>query len=817
MDLSQARNHARVISRLLLCLAAAAAFLNPPPLAAQLTPSAESPPPRAPAKSFADQPVQIVISVRLNGVAKGDFVAYLTAGRDFLLLPRDLVAMGVPKPPGRLVDIAGEPHLSLQSIAGAELKFNEKTLTLDIQLPPDMLPSQSLNLGATQPATTISPRAPGGFLNYQLGRTLTQSGFETYNGATELGLNVGKFLLLDNRVYTTSSGQNRAVRLQTQLVYDQPEELRRWTLGDGIAASGELGSSFNFGGIGVSKLFQINPYFVKSPLAGYAGAVTLPSTVDVYMNGARVQSQSLAPGNFNLQNLDNRGATGLNNLEIVIRDPFGREQRVSFPYFFSDQLLAKGLDEYSYNVGVIRRNFGVSSSDYGTPAVSAFHRYGVSNTLTVGLNGDATPDHINIGPRASLNTGNAGVVTVGLAVSHDSDVTPRSGAAASVNHSFLSGRFSSQILVRRFTEDFTVIGFAPTDKPKLQGSAGVSYGAGNTGTFSLGYSSQTVFGGAADQRTTTLGYSRTLARNLSIVANVSRIVTGTSGYAAFFGVTYFPGSGMTVNASHQKTKNGDTSDQLQFSKTPPIGEGVGYRVIAQRSVTTGTVSESISPFVQYNARAAVLTAEGTNFVNGGSGSSGFYRVSIAGAAAYIGNDVYFSRPINDSFALVKIEPPLAGVRVLKSSAEIGVTDATGTVFVPNLGSYQVNEIAVQPKDIPLDYTVSKSGQKIRPPLRSGVLATFDILRIRAVTGRLKYRSDGAVIALENYEMVLTGKTATARVSTIRGGDFYVENLVPGHYSAQLNVDKKSCKLEVTIPDSNEIVTDLGDIYCEPIP
>ncbi|HEV2009112.1 MAG TPA: fimbria/pilus outer membrane usher protein, partial [Burkholderiales bacterium] len=295
-----------------------------------------------------------------------------------------------------------------------------------------------------------------------------------------------------------------------------------------------------------------------------------------------------------------------------------------------------------------------------------------------------------------------------------------------------------------------------------------------------------------------------------------RVVQNTSGYAAFIGISFFAANGLSANASHQKTKDGDTASQFQFAKTPPIGEGVGYRVLTQRSVTAGALSESISPFVQYNARYAILSAEGTNFVNGGSGNSGFYQLSLAGAVAYIGNDVYFSRPINDSFALVKIEPPLPGVRVLKSNAEIGITGASGAVFVPNLGSYQVNEVAIQPKDIPLDYTITQSVQKIRPPLRSGVLALFSVTRIRAVTGSLKFRSDGAVTPLENYEVVLTGAADNARVSTIRNGDFYIENLAPGRYSAQLKVKEKTCRLELTVPDSQEIVANLGDIFCETV-
>jgi len=761
-----------------------------------------------------NQLIEIVLKVSLNGVPQGDFLVYMSDERAFFLAVRDLAQMRVTKVTGRTFTIAGETYTSLKSIPGAAVEFNEKTLTLNMQLPPEILPRESFDFGARLPATPIQPRAPGGFLNYQVGRTFTQEGLDTYNGASELGVNLGELLLLDNHSYTTHSGQTHAIRLQTQLIYDQPEELRRWTFGDSVAFSGELGSAFNFAGIGVSKLYQINPYIIKSPQAGFSGTVALPSTVDVYMNGARVQSQSIAPGAFNLQNLNYQGAIGLSNLEFVIRDPFGREQRVSFPYFFSEQLLAKGLHEYSYNLGAIRNNYGVKSNDYGSAAVSAFHRYGVNDFFTLGLSGDATVDHINFGPQASYNTVKAGIITAGIAASRDNEGTGRSGFAGSINHSFLYGPFSTQFFARRFTEDYSVLGFTPLDQPKFQGSAGISYGSGYTGSISLGYAVQTVFGGATDQHSTTLGYSRTLSSNLLIFANVSRIVDTSTGYASFLGISYFPASGLLANASHVKTKDGATASQLEYSKTPPIGEGIGYRVLAQRSESGSSVNESISPFVQYNARSAILIAQGTQFVN--TSSSGVYQLSIAGAAAYIGNDVYFSRPINDSFALVNIDPPLSGVRVLKSSAEIGVTNAGGTAFVPDLGSYQVNDVAIQSKDIPLDYAVTKSAQKIRPPLRAGVVARFDIMRVRAITGRLQIRSDDSTRPLENYEFVLTGKAATLRLSTIRGGDFYAENAAPGRYSAELHVEDKTCRLELTVPDSHEIVTDLGELFCETV-
>jgi len=323
-----------------------------------------------------------------------------------------------------------------------------------------------------------------------------------------------------------------------------------------------------------------------------------------------------------------------------------------------------------------------------------------------------------------------------------------------------------------------------------------------------------VYGGFNDQHTTTLGYTKTLLPTVSLTINLGRQLQGTAGYTAFVSLAYFGADGKQASASHQRLYTGDTSDQLQIAKTPPIGEGLGYRLIAERNVTAGVPNENVSPFVQYNSRDAIFIAQGTDFVNGTAGASNFYQLSAAGAVATIGGGAYLSRPITDSFGLVKLDPPLAGVRVSRSNSPVGTTDASGNVFVPVLGSYQANEVEIEPKDIPLDYAVAQTAQKIRPPFRSGEIAVFKLAKVRAITGYLKLRRDGVLTPLENVDLKLLKDSGSAPLSTVRDGNFYIENLAPGRYTAQLKVGEKTCRLELNVPDSTEIVADLGDVICE---
>ena len=41
----------------------------------------------------------------------------------------------------------------------------------------------------------------------------------------------------------------------------------------------------------------------------------------------------------------------------MLKDPFGNEQRIYYPAYFSTQMLREGLHEYSYNIGFLREQY----------------------------------------------------------------------------------------------------------------------------------------------------------------------------------------------------------------------------------------------------------------------------------------------------------------------------------------------------------------------------------------------------------------------------------------------------------------------------
>jgi outer membrane usher protein FimD/PapC len=326
------------------------------------------------------------VKVFLNGVEKGEFLVRLLDDGDFLVRTEDLAAMGLSMPPGRTTEIDGEPHRSLRSLEKMSFAFREKTLSLELSAHPSVLPMRVVDFLPPRQPKVLYPKDPSGFFNYGITWTGgTPGDAESLDVTGQVGARRGDFLFLSDAAYSKTPAERRLVRLSTNVTRDRREEMQRLVFGDLTASSGDLGTGVNLGGVGFSKIYRIDPYFLRYPLANVGGMLSLPSEAEVYLGGARIRTEKLSPGQFELKNISSLG--GRSDVIVVIKDPFGREQTIRHPFYFTDSLLKKGLHEYSYNAGFLRRKFGEESNRYGPIAFSAFHNYGLSDAVTLGGGG----------------------------------------------------------------------------------------------------------------------------------------------------------------------------------------------------------------------------------------------------------------------------------------------------------------------------------------------------------------------------------------------------------------------------------------------
>lgn len=780
-----------------------------------------------------------ILSITLNSEPKGELFVNLTDDGDFLIKEEDLKGMGFREFIGRVVDISGERYISLRSMRGVEFVFNEKEVSLEITASPDLLPKMAIDFISKRPADVYYPKDNSAFLNYGLNYSKSApSDIESFNVNNQLGIRAGDFLLLSDSAYTKSEGDEDLVRLLSNITYDRREDMQRTIIGDNFASSGDLGSSINIGGISYSKVYTINPYFIKYPTLELSGLISLPSEVEVYLNGILLRREKLSPGEFDLKNISYYGGAGL--VEIVIIDPFGRRQRVSHPFYLTDLLLKKGLHEYSYNIGFIREEFGVESNQYTDPAFSAFHRYGISDNLTIGLRGEGTNGLYNFGPQLSYNSNNAGIFTISLSNSiNDREGT---GFAGSLSHSYYGRSINARLLLRGFTRDYLTITTDPaSEKTRYEAAAGIGHSDKDIGSISLDYTTTESYEDSRKQEVAAT-YSRNLSDNLSAFVTVKNTAISNQETANefFVGINYYMGGNTTLSSNYQRGDDADV-EMVQVQKNPPIGEGLGYRVSLQRTGSEET-SYRLNPDLRYNSRYGIYEGEYRGDYSETGDVGEFYQVSASGGIAYIGKTMGFSRPFYDSFGLVKVGE-VEGVRVYHNNQEIGRTDSTGKIFVPTMASYYDNQISINDKDIPLNYYISKVSEYVSPPLRSGSCVIFDVTNVQAIAGTLKMKEDGAVKPVEFHDVTIKVGDKDILFPTGRGGEFYFENVLPeeirdsyghkgcsylteetklpviksGTYKASFEYAGRTCSFNVVIPESDEMIINLGEVLCNIAP
>ncbi|HUI67350.1 MAG TPA: fimbria/pilus outer membrane usher protein [Nitrospirota bacterium] len=791
---------------------------------------------------------QIIVSVTINMESKGDFFVELDNERNLFIREEDLKALKLKYAEGRTVLIGNEQYVPLSAVLDVTYNFDEKSLTVAIIGKTTEVQKTSVDLFSLKstPQNVYYPRETSAFLNYGLTYSYSSTdGFQSFTAINKVGVSSGNIFFTSDSQYTKTEQSASFVRLQSSATYERWGDLQWLVLGDQFANSGDLGSTVNMGGIGFSKVYKLDPYLITQPVMDLKGTVTLPTQAEIYLDGTLVGKQPIAPGSFELKNL--YSYTGAHNIDLVLRDPFGNIQRISYPAYFSTQLLREGLHEYSYNVGFLREQYGVESNDYGKAVFSAFHRYGLTNAVNIGARAEGGDGVYNGGISTAFLVPRVGQFALSLA---GSSANGNKGSAGSFQYSYQLGSFNTNVLLRGYSRDYATISSVVSDSTdstsstKYEENLGMGFMVDPLGSFSLNYASSETYDGVST-RTTAANYSRVLSRITSLFATAS--TTQSSSYSNKINAVFI---GLNINfdwnlrGSVQYNHSGDTnSETVQLQKDTPVGEGLGYRLSLNQNETGSTNTKSFSPFIQYNARYGVLTLD-SSIQNSAGVTSELYNLSVAGSFVYTGGFTGISRPVSDSFSIVMADK-LQGAAVSNNGQEIGKTDSSGTLIVPTLTSYNRNQITLDTKNIPIDYSISDVNRTLTPSLWSGSCVFFDARKVRALIGTLFVQSDDKKTPLEYIDIMLKVGEKEVAFPTGKGGEFYLENSLPeeaktssvdnlscreiaerkktggnminpGTYSARVDYEGGTCAFSITFPETEDMLTDVGEVVCKPL-
>jgi outer membrane usher protein len=731
---------------------------------------------------------RLIVPLVVNQIPKGQYFVVLR-GSDVLISATDLEGAGLSGFEGAREPIGGKEYVSLRSLApDVSVELDEETFVLRLEASPSLLGKQQIRLAGGAPEGLLYSTDRSTFLNYAINAT---SG-NRIAAFGEIGTSLDGKLL-----YSTFSrrADGDILRGLSNLTIDRTETMQRWTVGDAAASTDLLGGNVIVGGVSVAKNFSLQPYFVRYPSFDFSGVASTPSSVEVYVNGILMERREVAPGEFSLENLPLTAGRG--DSQVIVRDSFGRETVHSSSYYASTRLLDPGLSEYNYSIGFRRDGFATSSFDYGDPVFLGHHRYGLTDRLTVGGRIEGSADLLSGGPNVGYLLP-LGEVELSLAASGGNG---ESGAAGSLAYRYLSRRGSFGFAVRSMSDGYANLSLEPHQNRRTreyEAFGGMALGGGSVSArVSMGEN----IDGTEMARAQMTGSVR-LVRNTSLFLSGGRSREGgVSSNDVSMGVSVYFGRNTSVNAGLGQ-RGGEIEQSVEIQKPLSVGEGFGYRIRSR----TGDTGESGSAVAQYQTSFGRYEVAFDPYNPGRSRS-----LSASGGLVWMGNTLYPSRAVQDSYAVARVGIP--DVRVYASNLEIGRTDSRGNLLIPSLLSYYGNRISIEHRDIPFEYEVGEVEKLVAPPYRGGAMLEFPIRRVQMVTGTVVL-ADTAGDIIPSYGQIAVetaGRTIESPLGA--GGEFYFENLATGRHEATIVTGTHECRLVLDVPDATSNFIDLGLIRC----
>ena len=708
----------------------------------------------------------------------------------------------------------------INELKGIQFKYLENEQSLNLQVPASMLSDYSVDLtGQPTTNTNLLKMKPlnAAILNYSMYHTITNDE-SVFSGSAEGIFNsaLGNFSsgVLYNGSNENSYSHEKWVRLESKWQYVDPEKVRIYTLGDFVSNSSDWGSSVRLAGLQWSSAYTQRGDIVTSALPQFSGSAALPSTLDLYVNQQKIYSGLVPSGPFDVKQLPFISG---NEVTLVTTDATGQQTITKKPYYFSSKILAKGINEFSVDVGVPRYNYGLYSNDYDDATfASGAIRYGYSNSLTLSGGAEASTDGLsNVGMGFAKNLFGVGVINADIAASQYKD---ENGYSALLG---LEGRISKNISFntsyRKVFDNYfdlarvSQIRYLKENQVNAESQNYLSYSAladeiiraGINYNFYTGYG---VYVGYNQIKYSDNSYkllsanlSGSLNKNWGFYSSAYKDYENHKDYGIYFALRYTPSTRVNAISSVSSDSGRLTYRQEVFVLSEPQVGSFGWGGYVERNQDTHDNNASV--YGSYRARAAYLTGRYNRI-----GDNDQVALSATGSLVAAAGRIFAANEIGDGYAVVTNAGPQS--QILNGGINLGTTDKSGRFLIPSLMPYRENHIYLDPSYLPLNWNVKSTDQKTVVGYRQGTLVDFGAHQV--ISGLVRVVDKNNSPLLPGYSVRINGQQ-----DAVVGydGEVFIPNLLQQNKLEVDLLDHGSCQVEFTYNSNQYSTKKLGPYIC----
>ncbi|EPY2445802.1 fimbria/pilus outer membrane usher protein [Enterobacter hormaechei] len=598
--------------------------------------------------------------------------------------------------------------------------------------------------------------------------------------------------------YTSSA---EIERLDTNWTYSNPDKLISLIIGDNSTDTLSWGRSVRLAGLTITRDYSLQPSVNPGSRSVFMDSVTLPSTVDLYINGIKNSTQKISPGQFSLTTIPT--FTGGGMAQVIITDINGRTRNLSLDLYGSQDTLGAGYHTESLSLGWLRENYSNDSFDYNTnPVINALQRYGLSNSLTLETQAEITNDVLIQGGAGLswLTSPVTGIVNINVGRSqYNGDAGQQSG----IGWQWHRNNIGISVNKQQYSRNFCDLGcLAGSQQKKKDSNIWLTVGTENIGNFGIGIVEQ-EYKSVGRSSYGSLSWSKSFGNGISFSLSGSRLSNGLQHNLVFYSQVSIA-LGNKYRASIQANRlNQKTTTQWQVQSLIDHSQpGWGWQIAGQQ----GGQNHFHAEMTKVSMTNELLA--GTDFM----GNDQSVYASMDGTIGFLDDGFYAMRNVPDAFAIVDTNG-VSNIPVLLHNNFAGRTDQKGHFLLTDLNGWIPNEISIDPLSLPGDYRVPVTVATVIPRAGSGVRVHYNVYRARSILLRLRDKS-GNDINVGSSVTVVTKEGIPSPEKNIVGynGEVYLENPPnKGH----LDVIYQSGRCVANLPDVKGITSSIerGEAIC----
>lgn len=667
--------------------------------------------------------------------------------------------------------------------------------------------------GASRNETHASEARISGYANFNIRATRFENEIGVSHNQFAAGidhtLNIHGFAIEGDSSWSSleSNAESRFRINRLRVVKDFPNRMRRVAFGDLSTPIKEPQRGFQIWGFGIQKEFDLQPYRTFTPTSSASFQLEENAIVQLRMNGRPLQSLSLEPGQYDIEQF--KLAAGLNTLELEIATETGTVERVVANSFAAPALLGKGVSTYAFTIGYPHSSSNKDSKELfetswyrrsilNTPIASGYYQLGLSDSLTGNINLQASPEWTRLGVQSTWASSTGAF-----------NATLGANAPSFENSPSLKTRIDWQTEIRGYR---FVVGGYRADKgfERISSSQGhssreakgslyvrVSKRFGSRMSADVGFLRQS-FRGASTENSIALNLGYRFSSFHSALSLKRSNTRSFGDFSAAISVTWNPADRWRARTrysySNSSSSNGVYSN-FDYSKRSRRGS-----TYANFDIHQGEESQELEGRFRHETEGYSLNALHTNlyrtigdYESKGSATTLSAEFAIAFADGSWGS----TRKIGDSFAIVANHPawkdiPL-GINPTLDGFQLKTRNGLLKPTLSDLPSYRESQATIRP--IKGNAFLEQEEFSFFPSYKRGSKLTIGNEYIYSLRSALVYCN---LLPVRYKALTITGDDIDPiRTFTNAAGKFVATGLKPGDYSVGVSGSNEGATFSIS--------------------